>query len=155
MLGGEEGGCLITLCSHAPRACWNTAWCRGCSYRWVGRRWRENWALLFPPSSTHGHTHCYRYGVQLYFGSLITLSSPQTCANRLLGSLRENPYDCSLTRPLLWFLIARTQLTNEFPVNTELAVAMATLAVHSLKESCGEVDSLRRQSAMDCCSMVS
>ncbi len=81
--------------------------------------------------------------------------SLKACTNRLLNALRRNPYDCSLTRPLMWFLVVRTQLINEFPVNTELAVAMATLAVHSLKQSCeGEVDSLWVQSALDCCSMV-
>ena len=51
-------------------------------------------------------------------------------------------------------MVAQQQLTNEIPLEEEMAVAIATLALHSLKNVSSGGDLLALQSAMDCCALV-
>ena len=71
-----------------------------------------------------------------------------------MQSLKADPTDSTLTRPVLWLLIAQQQLTNDIPLEHEMAVAIATLTLHGLKDVCSGDDSLALQSAMDCCALV-
>ena len=72
----------------------------------------------------------------------------------LLHCLRTNHHNVALTRPLLFLLVSKTHVTNNFPYK-ETSADMAILALHALQEAChGGFDTLQIQSAIDFCTMV-